>query len=127
MNGGSSGRSAEEIRELLHKCSSNLIALEKYNNTLDMGRQMGKNNRKEAYTLILECSNGLKKVRALLSEYNGTDAPIYRRKLGTCSEKIEEVIAEIKEKEDRNLVDLRKSMAKASMIEESSDYQEKGT
>lgn len=92
-----------------------------------MGRQMGKNNRKEAYTLILECSNGLKKVRALLSEYNGTDAPIYRRKLGTCSEKIEEVIAVIKEKEDRNLVDLRKSMAKASMIEESSDYQEKGT
>lgn len=92
-----------------------------------MGRQMGKNNRKEAYTLILECSNGLKKVRALLSEYNGPDAPIYRRKLGTCSEKIEEVIAEIKEKEDRNLVDLRKSMAKASMIEESSDYQEKGT
>lgn len=127
MSGGTNGRSAEEIRELIQRCSSNLIALEKYNTTLDQGRQLGKNNRKEAYTLIADCSNMLKKVRGMLNEYNGTDAPIYRRKLATCSEKIEEVIAEIKEKEDRVLVDLRRSMAKASVNEESSEYHEKGT
>lgn len=124
-NGASKGRSAEEIKALLHKISANTIILEKFNNSLDTGK-IQKNSRKESQDVMMSTVNLLKRAQELLGQYDGPDAPIYRRKMVSCSEKVEELIHEIRDKEQKDLGDVRRSMAKMSIHEGSVDEQKQG-
>ena len=54
LNGrNSSGRSAEEIKEILEKVSRNIISLEKYKDSLEEGKAHSKNGRKHSFLLKL--------------------------------------------------------------------------
>jgi ADP-heptose:LPS heptosyltransferase len=124
LNGkNSSGRSAEEIKEILEKVSRNIIALEKYKESLEEGRALVKTGRKDNQSIMLNTANLLRNAKLLLSGYSGTDQPIYLRKLANCSEKVEEIMQEIKEKEDRDLIDIRKSVARMTEYEDHEESQ----
>lgn len=116
MNGGSKGRSAEEIKELLHKCTANVMKLEKYNEQLEAGKVQGKENRKEMHTVMANTFKHLQRSRDLLKVYDGNDTNVYSRKLNNLAERIEETITEIKDKEDKDLENIRKSFARMSMV-----------
>ena len=75
---------------------------------------------------MLNTANLLRNAKLLLSGYTGTDQPIYLRKLANCSEKVEEIMVEIKEKEDRELLDIRKSVARMTEYEDNDEEIQKG-
>ena len=54
INGANKGRSAEEIKEVLQKCTDYNLRLEKYSQSLDSGRSQAKKNRMEIHNLINE-------------------------------------------------------------------------
>jgi hypothetical protein len=91
LNGAKSGRSAEEIKEHLLKCTENVIKLEKYNDNLEDGRAQSKSSRSQMHDLIVECGKILKRSQELLSVYDGNDAPVFRRKMNNIAERLEDV------------------------------------
>lgn len=123
---GSNGISAEEIRQLLFTISKNTANLEKYCDSLESGGALAKTGRKDNQHLMVECAQLLMSAKKLLLEYDGKEAATYRRKLASCSERLEEIMTEIKEKEDRELGDIRQSMARMSLCEENTDERQEG-
>ena len=63
-------------------------------------------------------ANLLKKAQNLVHTYDGKDAPIYKRKFQNLSEKLSQIMSEIFEKEERDLDDVRKSVARMSEHED---------
>jgi len=91
LPGGKSARSAEEIKELLFKCTENVMKIEKYNESLEEGKSQAKSNRKDIHEIIIENHKILKRSRELLTPYDGPDGPVYRRKMNNLAERMEEV------------------------------------
>lgn len=69
---------------------------------------------KENQAVMVDTLNNLRNSKNLINNYDGNDAPVYRRKLANISEKVEEVIQEIREKEEKGLVEARNSMRRLS-------------
>lgn len=64
--------------------------------------------------IMLDTLNCLRKVKDLVNTYDGNDAPIYRRKLAQVSERVEEVVKAIRDKEERGLAEAKRSMNRLS-------------
>ena len=91
LNGAKSGRSAEEIKEHLFKCTENVIKLEKYNEHLEDGKSQSQKDRKTMHEIIIECGKILQRSRQLLSVFDGADAHVFNRKMKNISERLEDV------------------------------------
>ncbi|CAI2373800.1 unnamed protein product [Moneuplotes crassus] len=121
LNDTINGRSAEEIKELLEKVNNNIYSLEKYTLTLTSGKGVNKQQMKANEKLMLDCLNNLRRAKELIATYDRNDAPIYRRKLATISDRVEEVVKSIRDKEQRGLAEAKRSMNRLS---EDERYQE---
>mmetsp|Transcript_21257 Transcript_21257/g.18865 ORF Transcript_21257/g.18865 Transcript_21257/m.18865 type:complete len:230 (+) Transcript_21257:208-897(+) len=123
MNGSHKGRSAEEIKELLQKVNSNIVSLEKYNKALIAGKGVQPNQMKDNQAAMLETLNNLRNSKTLIASYDGNDSPVYKRKLANISERVESIIQDIREKEEKGLVEARRSMNRLSENEETGEGQ----
>lgn len=126
INKSGSFSSVEEIKDLLQKVSDTVIKLEKYNGSIQDGRSLIKTNRNDTREMMGQVARNLKRARELIDNYAGPDAPIYRRKLANWTDIVENVIATIREKEERDLGDIRRSVARVSFSEESDEYKQHG-
>lgn len=114
LNKSNQGRSSEEIKQLLQNVSDNYLTLEKYNRVLSKGKGAKEKQVKENQGVMLETLNHLRRVKELVQTYDGTDAPIYRRKLANISEKVEDILKEIRSSEEKGLIEARRSMNRMS-------------
>ena len=121
LNQAKKGRSAEEIKEILQKCTANVIRLEKYNEGLHDGMSQAQSNRKDMHNLMADSFQILQRARTLLKEYDGEDSSVYGRKLNNIAERLKDIIEDIKEKENKDLDNIRKSMVRVSMAESSEE------
>ena len=108
------GKSAEEIKEYLEKISRNIIILEKFNTILNNGKGMNTAKANENQLVMVDTVNSFKSVMTLINSFDGENANSYRRKMANMKERFQTIMNEIKNNEERGLVEARKSMKRLS-------------
>lgn len=124
INRANSGRSKEEIREQLNIWTENIIKLEKFNDSFDDRKPRPKSARSQVNELIQRTAGILQRWKQLLSAYDGEDTPSYTRKMGTLASRFQDVITEIRDKEDKELHAVRQSVARNSILDNNLDNNE---